>query len=744
LDVKEAAEAQATYSEQVGRTVMLSTEALNRMGELGKITGLGTQGVSEMAGQMEAFGFGTTVAMEKIGEIRDTAQGMGINTGKVLKKVQQNANLLNKLNFKGGINGLGKMAAYSEKFKMDMGAVAESAKAVWSPEGAIEASASLQTLGGGFSKLADPFKLMFDARNDPEKYAESITKSLDGIAKFSNGEFIVSAYEMQRLEEAGKALGFSGEQMAEMAKQQAKMKKMGGLLSGMTFENPDDRKMLEGMIEFDKKGNALIGDKQLKDLKKEEIDALIQREKTSAEEAKNAMSTREMFTALSNQLMSTLLPIMEALDPILRSIVSTLGTFIKDNPILSALTVGLGIVIGKVAEWYMKGYHLGLGFNAATGGKGFLGSLKGVFGKLFGKSGAVGAGAGVADMVTSKSGKAYAADSPQGKMIRTKGGTSPLGEQSDIMKKGGMNASSMLKGAAAVLVLSAALFVFAKALQEFDKLEGGWGTLVTASASLLILSGGLFLVGKIMDKATGSIIKGSLAILILGAALIPFAYAMSLLSDVGVGTMLGAALALGAFALVAGIMGAAIVPILLGSVAILALSGALAVFGLAMGAAAPGFEMFINAFSNLPQLIGPMLLLGPALLLSSLGVLALSASLIALGLGWALGGWAFESLSTSLESISKIDAEGITKTIESINNVDLGKIEALKELSMAMSLWGLVGGKPIVVQMNVDGEIKMSGDDGKFSVSELSSSQISELKDLIFQKQKVDSSGGYT
>lgn len=739
IDVKEAAEAQASYSDQVGRTVMLSQEALGRMGELGKITGMGTQGMAEMAGQMEAFGMGSVVAMEKIGEIRDTAQGMGVNTGKVLKKVQQNMNLLNKLNFKGGVKGLGKMAAYATKFKMDMSALAESARAVWSPEGAIEAAASLQTLGGGFSKLADPFKLMFDARNDPEKYAESITKSLDGIAKFSDGEFIVSAYEMQRLEEAGKALGFSGEQMAEMAKQQAKVKKMGNILGGMTFENEEDRKMLEGMIEFDKKGNALIGDKQLKDLKKEEIDALVERQKSAEIDAKNAMSTREMFNALNNQLMSSLLPIMQALDPILRGIVDTLGTFIKDNPITSGIIAGLGMAIGKLAEWYMKGYHMGIGFNAATtGGKGFFGTLKEKLNpkNWFGKKAAE-TSSSPQELVKNK------VTDPAGKVDA--GGKGGVGSSLKSLASGlsAMGTPQVLFGAFNLIPTSIGMIALLPAIPTLLVLGltplAQLGTNLTAlGTGLSAMSSGLAGAGVLAVAAVGFTLMTAGIIGLLGIATLGAAAGSGL-------TALGGGLA--AFGATAGTVG------WLGVAVLVALGAVMMMFGAAVYFVASGIALVVDSFTNMFSVInsdniGALLLLGPALMMTSLGIMSLAGSLLVMAGAMALGGWlGLIGLAATAyavkDAFSGIDADGITKSVDAINSVDMDRIEALKELSMAMSLWGLLGSKPIVVQMNVGGEIKLGGPNGEtFDVSDLSQQQISELKDLIFQKQRIDSSGG--
>jgi len=587
LDVKEAAEAQASYSDQVGRTVMLSSEALGRMGELGKITGMGTQGVAEMAGQMEAFGMGSTLAMEKIGEIRDTAQGMGINSGKVLKKVQQNMNLMNKLNFKGGVKGLGKIAAYSEKFKMDMNAVAESAKQVWSPEGAIEAASSLQTLGGGFSKLADPFKLMFDARNDPQKYAESITKSLEGIAKFQDGEFIVSAYEMQRLEEAGKALGFSGEQMAEMAKQQAKMQKIGGALS--MFSDPDEKAMLEGMIEFDAKGRPMIGDKTLKELQannSEGLKTLLQQEKTNEANAKAAMSTRDMFNTLGNQVMASLLPVMEKLDPILRSVMEVINEFIVNNPITTAITAGVGMLVGKLAEWYAKGYQMGIGFNAATtsSGKGFLGRIKGIFSR----------GKGTENVMSPQSMETKAGETTDAASKTSKG--KGVGESLKSLASGltAMGTPQVLFGAANLIPTAIGMVTMLPAIPTL---------LLLGLTPLQQLGTNLTAIG------TGLTALGNPTALLGTATLAAAALGFTLMTAGAIGL---AAIALGGVAAGAGLSGIATgltalggtFPIAgLGIILLLGLGAAMMMMGAAVYFVASGIALIVDSFTNMFSVI---------------------------------------------------------------------------------------------------------------------------------------------
>jgi hypothetical protein len=733
LDSTDAIEAQATYNEEVGRTVMLSEQSMNNMGRLGNVTGLGVQAISQMSAQMEGFGMGAGSAMQSIENISDTAQGMGINTGKVLKKVGSSMGLLNKLNFKGGVKGLGKMAAYSEKFKMNMEDIASSAKAVWSPEGAIEAAASLEMLGGGFSKLADPFKLMFDARNDPQKYAEGIIDSLDGIAKFKDGQFGVSAYEMQRLDEAGKALGFSGEKMKEMAIAKAKMDKAGGALS--MFTDPKEKEMLESMLTFNEKGNALLEGKALSEMKKSDIENMLKQEKLSEKQAEDAITTRKMFESLSNQVMSTFLPIMKDLDEWLRPAMKTLSGWVKQFPEITAGLVVAGAVIGKAAEWYIKGVRLGLGFNSAVKKGGFFTRMKNLMSGSKGKQSAV----------------TNAFQPRSVGMDKVKGGN-PLGKQSGLMKKGGMNPGSMIKGAAAIVILSAALWVFAKAMQELDQVTNKGEVILMAVAGLGMMAA----VAKVMAKGSADMIMGAAAIAILGASLIPFAFAMQMMGSTtnGFTSLLLLAGGLSMLAIVAGLMGAASPAIILGAVAIGILSLALIPLGYAIKLVSEGISMIIDSFTNMFSVInadniGPLLLLGPALMGVSLGVAMLGGSLLMLAATMAMGGWiGLMALGVAAESVGEafngIDADGITKSVSAINNVNMDKINALKELSVAMSKIS-VSSKPIQVELKASGQIGL-GDGSEtgtdFDVSKLTQSQIDDLKNLIFQSQKVGITGG--
>lgn len=116
------------------------------------------------------------------------------------------------------------------------------------------------------------------------------------------------------------------------------------------------------------------------------------------------------------------------------------------------------------------------------------------------------------EMVMSKAGDMYRADSPQGKVIKTAAkaraakaaaenasvagsitpaaaGTTSAGVNKLGGAGGGINASGLLKGAAAMLIMAGAIFVLGKALQEFNAVE---------PASLLKMAGALVIMGGAM------------------------------------------------------------------------------------------------------------------------------------------------------------------------------------------------------------------------------------------------------
>ena len=134
--------------------------------------------------------------------------------------------------------------------------------------------------------------------------------------------------------------------------------------------------------------------------------------------------------------------------------------------------------------------------------------------------------------------------------------------------------SKVLKGALTLAILGGTIGILAVGLKAFQGLD--FKTLLTGFVAL----GGLILFARLIGKATMGILKGAV-IFVLGASLIPFAFALNLMKDAGIGTIGAIAIGLTVLAVAASILGTMLPVIALGAVAIALLGAALIPFAYA-------------------------------------------------------------------------------------------------------------------------------------------------------------------
>lgn len=443
IDTKDLAKIQGTYSDNIGRSVQLSEEQLIAMSQLAKGTSLGVEGAAEFAANMENFGISAKGSVELVNTMLKTSHKMGVNSGKVIKNIQKNMSIANKYHFKGGMEGMAKMAALSTKFKLEMSAVAGFAEKLITPEGAIEAAAQLQVLGGEWAKLGDPFQLMFKARNDMEGLTKDLIKATTSTAKFNKitGEIDIDPMELHRLREVANATGIEFEQLATTAREVAKNDFISGKVSGGGIFKKEDREYIASLAQFNKTTGAYEVTLQKEDgssvteniSKLQTITSKMienQKEYTQNLEtnAKQSLTFDETLDNLKNTFKSVLLPGFEVFTKALQEGLGNFTDWAKDKQVFEKLAsfgkmigefgavlikfavenpiaTGIGLLVGKAAVWYARGISLGMGFNsvASTGGsspwspgkKGSVGGqLKagGKMGSMMG--GKMGAGAG--------------------------------------------------------------------------------------------------------------------------------------------------------------------------------------------------------------------------------------------------------------------------------------------------------------------------------------------------------------
>ena len=106
------------------------------------------------------------------------------------------------------------------------------------------------------------------------------------------------------------------------------------------------------------------------------------------------------------------------------------------------------------------------------------------------------------------------------------------GKVSDMgMGKLGKNMKNIVMGAAAMVLVAAAVFVFAKAVQEFMSVS--WEAVGMAVVSMLALVGAVALLGAIMMSGVGAlaILAGAAAMIVVAGAMLVLAIALKTLSE---------------------------------------------------------------------------------------------------------------------------------------------------------------------------------------------------------------------
>ena len=249
-----------------------------------------------------------------------------------------------------------------------------------------------------------------------------------------------------------------------------------------------------------------------------------------------------------------------------------------------------------------------MGFNVkgiGTSMKGIVGGIGEKFKSLFGMDALSKARkSGLSDkQIGAGFGGKKAKDALAGKAAKMAPDTSVSDNLNKTAGSKGPKASNLLKGAAAILILAAALFVAAKAFQEFGDVT--WPSVTMGLVGLAGLAG----IAYVLGKAQGEMIKGAIAVAILGAALIPFAFSMSLIAGLDIGSVMAAAAGLVIFsAAIFGLgalmmSGVGAVVFGAGLLALAGLGASMIVLGLGLLVAAAGFKAIGGSMGNVVSLI---------------------------------------------------------------------------------------------------------------------------------------------
>ena len=307
---------QQSIGTSLGRGVVLTSDAFDDLYAATQVTG---QGADYMVGRFKDAGVSAYDSTKEMEKVVNTARSIGVNVEQVSNQTLNNMGELNKFNFKGGVEGLAKMAAQATNLRIDMSSTLGLAEKVFDPEGAIEVAASMQRLGVAQSDLLDPLRLMDLAQNDPAELQNQLAEMSKQFTKLnSDGNFEILPGAKRQLREISKALGMNYQDLSKMALGSADLeRKMSQIRFPDTFKE-EDKKLIANLSEMkdgvatvkfsDADGNQVT--KNVSELSPEDLEELkkVGESKTLEEIQEEQLSVSKKIlasqTAFQNKLVS--------------------------------------------------------------------------------------------------------------------------------------------------------------------------------------------------------------------------------------------------------------------------------------------------------------------------------------------------------------------------------------------------------------------------------------------------------
>ena len=259
------------------------------------------------------------------------------------------------------------------------------------------------------------------------------------------------------------------------------------------------------------------------------------------------------------------------------------------------------------------------------------------------------------------------------------GGKEGGGLLAGLMSGGaGKALDGMKKFGIGLLAIGAALFVAAKAFQEFGEVE--WESIGKGMVAL----GGLVLAALALDKVKGNIIAGAAALGVLALATWAIGEALGTFAELDWETIGKGMLAVAGLGVIGAVAGLAAPLIAAGGAALLVMGAALFVIGEAMQAVGKGFAEMADGLEKIGKLDGSNLILVGA------GLASIGAGMAALGVGQAVAGVsnlvtgflsAVTGQKTPVEQIMMLGEKG-----DLINQAGTGMVNIARGLGMFSSV----------------------------------------------------------
>lgn len=256
---------QESYTQSVGRSVILTNKQVESFAGLSKI--MGETAVNDMAKNMDDFGASSQTAIDYLTLGMARAANQGLNIKSTSESFAKNMKMASRFTFSKGVDGISKMTLLSQRLKFNMESIGVAIDKFSTIEGAITSSANLQVLGGAYAaNYSNPLQAMGEALLDAEGFTNRIVDTVSKTAFFNKdtGMVEMSPIEKAKMREASKTLGIDYNELWNMASQQAKMRDIDKYVSGKGFTE-EQKTFLANTAQYDAKTGAWTVTKMNKD-----------------------------------------------------------------------------------------------------------------------------------------------------------------------------------------------------------------------------------------------------------------------------------------------------------------------------------------------------------------------------------------------------------------------------------------------------------------------------------------------
>ena len=252
MEFKDMYKFQVQYAEVTEKATMLS---MDQVGAMASVTrNVGEEAVSVASKNLDVFATSADATIEYLAKGTARAAMEGLNVKKYSEAFAKNIKMASKYTFKEGIDGIQKMTLLSQRLKFDMESIGSAMDKFSTLEGAIEASAKIQVLGGTFAQnFGNPLQAMSEALLDAEGFTKRIIDTVASKARFNSktGEIDLAQIDKQRLKAFAEALGIGYDEVHNMATQSRKSKEIERVVGYGKFSE-DELAYLTNKAQFDK------------------------------------------------------------------------------------------------------------------------------------------------------------------------------------------------------------------------------------------------------------------------------------------------------------------------------------------------------------------------------------------------------------------------------------------------------------------------------------------------------------